>query len=169
MQQLCDEEAVQTKIRLVFLSFLAEQTKTFLTLLQSEQPMIHVLMSLALTTFQNISKLVLKGEKVPKTAKEVVDLDLEDQTILLHSRNCGYLVNLDEELARLSGEQRKNTRSELRTSTLTMLKYLPSRIPFNKPIYQQFGFIDPAKRTEISMPKHGVAVTTFLNRFIHEE
>ena len=59
MKHLFDEEAVKIKIRLKFLSFVAHQTKTFLTLLQSEQPMIHILMSLALATFQNIVKLFI--------------------------------------------------------------------------------------------------------------
>ena len=170
MQYLSDDQVVKTKIRLKFLSFLAHQTKTFLTLLQSEQPMIHILMSLALATFQNIARLVIKVSKVPKKVMDVSNLDLEDPAVLMHSHECGYLVNLEEEMALLlTSESRKSVRHELRNSVVIMLKYLQSHIPFDQPIYTQFGFIDPINRKEASMPINGVKVATFLNRFTVEE
>ena len=170
---LCNDEVVQTKIRLKFLSFLAQQTKTFLTLLQAERPMIHILHELALTTFQKIAKLVIKGEDVPKTAKGVVDLKLKDgeidEELLLPSRDCVYLVNISEDISKLSSQQRREIRSELRESVLAMLRFMQEKLPYDKPIYAMFGFIDPKNRDKADMPKNGVAVAKFLNRFNAEE
>ena len=68
----------------------------------------------------------------------------------------------------LTSEQRTSIRHELRNSVVVMVGYLQSRIPFNQPIYEQFGFIDPMKRKEPSMPSNAVKVAAFLNRFTEE-
>lgn len=169
MIHLCNEEKVLTKIRLKFLSFLAQQTKTFLTLLQTERPLIHILHELSINTFQKIARLVINANEVPKTAKEVVELDLKNEDILVSSRECGYLVNLEDELNKLNSKQRREIRLELRNSTLEMLRYMQSNLPYDKTIYSLFEFIDPKNRVKGDMAKNGVAVAKYLNRFSSEE
>jgi hypothetical protein len=167
--QLCQEEAIKTKIRAKFLLLLAQTTKTFLTLLQAQQPMIHKLQELAFDMFSRLGNMVVRPEYMPSRASKVKDMDLLDKSILLSSRECTFTACCSEEVAMLCSDDRQAIRRELRDSAVAMLVYLQNNLPWDQPLYMQLAFLDPQKRTERNTSNYGVAVATFLNRFTEPE
>ena len=166
---LCQEEVMRTKIRCKFLILLGQTTKTFLTLLQPQKPMIHQLQDLSFNMFTRLSNMVLKTEVRPTEARYVKNLDLTDGSIFLHSKDCGFMVCCAEEMANLKSEERQAARREMRDSLAEMLKYLQANLPWDKPLYLHLSFMDPLKRTEREVPVYGVAVAEELNRFTEPE
>ena len=167
--QLCQEEEVKTKIRVKFLVLVAQTTQTFLTLLQSQKPMIHQLQELAFDMFSRLSNMVIKVEKRPTKASKVKTLDLSDSSVLLTSKECGFLACCSQDVAMLTSEDRQEMRRELRESVLATLKYMQTNLPWDKPLYEQLSFMDPMKRTASETVTNGVAVAVFLNRFTQPE
>ena len=164
--QLCQEEAVKTKIRAKFLLLLAQTTKTFLTLLQAQQPMIHKLQELAFDMFNRLGNMVVRPEHMPSRASKVKDMDLFDKSILLSSKDCSFVACCSEEVAMLCSDDRQAIRRELKDSAVAMLIYLQNNLPWDQPLYMQLAFLDPQKRTERNTPNYGAA---FFNRFTEPE
>jgi hypothetical protein len=167
-KHLCKEEVIKTKIRCKFLILLASSTKTFLTLLQSQRPMIHQLQGLAFDMFVRLGSLIIRPTALPARAKNVKKIDLSDAAVLLHSKDCGFNACCAEEMVSLLAEERKEVRLELKRALTDMLKYLQANLPWDKVFYEQISFFDPVKRTEQTMVANGMAIADYMNRFTEE-
>ena len=166
---LSPQELLKTKIRAKFLLFLSNLTKTFLTTLQSEKPMVHKLLQLSFEMFMSFCKLVVKPEFRPKEISMVSKLDLTQDRTLMLSKECGFVVCCREELNSLSGEERLDMRREMRSSAVAMLKHLQTRFPWDDTLLQHLSFLNPKARLESKTPEYGVAVASELKRFSEEE
>lgn len=158
-------EVTKTKIRVKVLLLLCEETKSFLTLLQSRQPMIHQLLFLAQNMFNGVANLVVKAACIPSVPKKIPNLDLTNSDNLLSSRNCGFLACCAEDVASLESEERREIRKELQASTVAMLRYLQKNLPWDKELYEHVSFLDPLKRSTTEVQKFGVSVAKHLRRF----
>ena len=166
---LCQDEVIKTKIRCKFLVMLAKSSRTFLTLLQSEKPMIHLLQDLAFDMFSRLGNLVIRPENRPSKASKVKEVDLKNSSNLLPARAGGFLACCTEDLDKLRSEDRQDMRRELRDSLVAMLLYLQANLPWDKTLYTHLSFLDPLKRTATETPSYGVAVAGHLNRFTDEQ
>ena len=166
---LCPDQVVQTKIRIKFLILLAETTKTFLTLLQSQKPMIHQLINLAFDVFKRLSNLVVKPAKRPNQPRKVKELDLSNPDNLLSTRECGFNSCCMEDVAKLGSNDRHDMRAEMKRAVVEMMKYLQANIPWENKFYTQLSFLDPVQRTDSDIPARGVAVAEYLKRFGEEQ
>lgn len=166
---LCEQEVVKTKVRAKFLLLLSRQTKTFLTLLQSEKPLVHKLLPLAGEMFGSIANMVVKPAFRSKEFSKIKDLDLEDASKMLDSSECGFMACCREEVNSLEREARRSIRGEMKKSTLAMLSYLQTRIPWDNDFLLQLSFLDPTKRAVIKTPEFGVGAAVSLKRFTEDE
>ena len=171
---LCLQERTKTKIRVKVLLMVAQLTKTFLTMMQSVKPMIHLLLSAAGDMFRAIARVIVKPEKIPSTLAGIKAMKLTStsgaaSTCLLDSKECKFVACVRGELNSLEREDRIEMRKECRRSVLAMLLYLQNNIPFDNIFLLHVSFLDPLKRTGPDLVNYGVAAATHLNRFTEEE
>ena len=162
-------EEVKTKVRAKFLALLAGLTKSFLTILQAVQPMVHRLLPLAREMFMKIATLVIKPEARPETYTEIKKLNLKDVKKLLDPGDCGFMSCCRSEVNNMDREDRKAIKKEMRGSVVVMLSYLQSNIPWECSLLQKLNFLDPKNRTDSNTAENGVDVAKILYRFSEEE
>ena len=171
---LCLQERTKTKIRAKVLLMLAQLTKTFLTMMQSVKPTIHLLLSAAGDMFRAIARVIVKPDKISNTlagikAMKLTSTDGAASSILLDSKECKFTACVRGELNSLEREDRVEMRLECRRAILSMLLYLQNNIPFDSLFLLHVSFLDPLKRTDPNVVNYGVAAATHLNRFTEEE
>ena len=165
---------LKTKIRTKVLLMVAQLTKTFLTMMQSVKPMIHLLLSAAGDMFRAIARVIVRPEKISNTLVGIKAMKLTSTTgappsCLLDTKECKFTACVRGELNSLEREDRKEMRLECRRSILSMLQYLQTNIPLDSLFLLHVSFLDPLKRTGPDVVNYGVAVATHLNRFTEEE
>ena len=76
--------------RIKFATFMAEISKLFLTVLQSEKPQIHQLYTLCHSLITDTLALIIDPEDMPETVREIMNLDLDDEDSLLPPDRCDF-------------------------------------------------------------------------------
>ena len=169
-KHLSENKVTKTKMRATFLLLLSSLTKNFLTLLQSEKPMVHKILILAGDMFYSIAKLVVKDVHLLKDYSKIKELDLTQSSIFLNSDEGGYLACCREEVDSLEGGvNRKEIRREMRSAAKKMLSYLQGNIPWDDKLLRQLTFLDPLNRTDLKTVEYGIGAATILQRFSEEE
>ena len=171
---LCLQERTKTKIRAKVLLMVAQLTKPFLTMMQSVQPMIHLLLSAAGEMFRSIARVIVKPEKIASTLAGIKAMKLTSSSgtspsCLLESKDCKFVACIRGELNSLEKQDRVDVRLECRRGIQAMLLYLQNNIPFDNLFLLHVSFLDPRKRTGPDVVNYGVAAATHLNRFTDEE
>ena len=171
---LCLQERTKTKIRAKVLLMVAQLTKTFLTMMQSVKPMIHLLLPAAGDMFRAIARVIVRPEKIPDTLVGIKALKLTSTTgaaptCLLETKECKFIACVRGDLNSLEREDRVEIRLECRRSILAQLRYLQTNIPFDSLFLLHVSFLDPLKRTDPDVVNYGVAAAKHLNRFTEEE
>ena len=171
---LCLQERTKTKIRAKVLLMVAQLTKPFLTMMQSVQPMIHLLLSAAGEMFRSIARVIVKPEKIASTLAGIKAMKLTSSSgtspsCLLESKDCKFVACIRGELNSLEKQDRVDVRLECRRGIRAMLLYLQNNIPFDNLFLLHVSFLDPRKRTGPDVVNYGVAAATHLNRFTDEE
>ena len=171
---LCLQERTKTKIRAKVLLMVAQLTKPFLTMMQSVQPMIHLLLSAAGEMSRSIARVIVKPEKVASTLAGIKAMKLTSSSgtspsCLLESKDCKFVACIRGELNSLEKQDRVDVRLECRRGIRAMLLYLQNNIPFDNLFLLHVSFLDPRKRTGPDVVNYGVAAATHLNRFTDEE
>ena len=112
---LCLQERTKTKIRAKVLLMLAQLTKTFLTMMQSVKPMIHLFLSAAADMFRAIARVIVKPDKISNTLAGIKAMKLPStggaaSSNRLDSKECKFTACVRGELNSFEREDKVEMR-----------------------------------------------------------
>ena len=125
--------------KLKFFSYICSLVEPFLVKYQTQEPMIPYMYYDLKRLFKSLLKLIVKPDALEKckNAKDLINLDLEDESILLTVKNVSVGFGVEELLKEMenkditSVKSRNNFRLECRKAVTVIINQLSERSPLN--------------------------------------
>jgi hypothetical protein len=141
--------------RLQFVVYIAHICRPFLVRLQARRPLAHELYDLCGSLYNRLAENVIKPENMPKKTEDIAAQDLEETGCFKVPREAGFVGQLTDTLASVSGTRRKELYKEMVTAVVIQLKYLQSHLPYENQLIRAVSFMNPdsgAARTSAVSP-----------------
>jgi hypothetical protein len=148
-------EDSSTLAYLHFIVYLSSCVTPFLTLFQTEDPLVHILYDSSNDLVRSLMLKFMKRESVEgKTDQQLCDVKCDDVQNWLSLQVVEIGVGTRKALAAVAGEDtRKDMRRSFRKCLKTLCVYLQTSLPLANPVLRDISCLNPANRkTEDSRP-----------------
>jgi len=146
-KQLCD----LTLLRLHFLQYLTSAFNGFLTLFQSQEPLIHVLYSELSDLLKNILKKFLKCEVIKdKEGQDLLDTDIMKKDLMLSNDRIAIGESTRQLLPKknITPLDKVGFFSDVKDAYAAVAKHLINRLPLDNSLLRRLRFLHPLMRQQ---------------------
>ena len=116
----------------------------YLTIMQSEGPLVHYMFSEMKLIISTLMRRFMAVDVVDKctTGKELAELDIKDETNHLPLEKCDFGSEVTQALKNASKERREQSSQKLKAALVTIVVYFQKNLPFTSKLLISLQYLE---------------------------